>query len=117
MTTPAPYPEKALSSEHRTREPSFMSNPTSETPTQPVATDGQTHLNGAVTSTPPAAARPAGAETATSRAENMVDNLAVQVAVATSYVGKGFLRVVARLREEMSDIWADAQNLRRGDKP
>jgi hypothetical protein len=40
----------------------------------------------------------------------------VQIAVAISYVGKGLLRLAARCRVEMSDIWADAQNIRRGDK-
>jgi hypothetical protein len=63
------------------------------------------------------AEKPADKPTATSKAEEMVDNAAVQLAVAASYVGKGLLRLTARFREEMSDIWAEAQNIRRGDKP
>jgi hypothetical protein len=46
----------------------------------------------------------------------MVDNLALKIAVATSAIGRGVLRLVARTREELSDIWAEAQSVRRGEK-
>jgi hypothetical protein len=45
-------------------------------------------------SQPPAAGKAA----ATTKAEEMVNSVAVQLAVATSYVGKGLLRIVARCR-------------------
>jgi hypothetical protein len=51
------------------------------------------------------------------RADEMVDAVAKKVAVATTQVGKGLLRFLARVREEVSDIWAEAQNIRRGDRP
>ena len=53
---------------------------------------------------------------ATTKAEEMVNSVAVQLAVATSYVRKGLFRLAVRCREELSDIWAEAQDLRRGDK-
>jgi hypothetical protein len=67
---------------------------------------------------PSAAAEPArSTETsATTRAGTKIDQAALQVALATSYVGKGFLRFAARIREELSDLWAEAQSIRRGDK-
>jgi hypothetical protein len=52
----------------------------------------------------------------THRAEEMVDRFAVQVGVVTSHVGKGLVRFLARVCEEMTDIWAEAQSRRRGDK-
>jgi hypothetical protein len=81
--------------------------------------------------TPPANGQPAasagqaapaatsGEQTAAStvqRAEAMADRLAVQVAVATSVIGRGLIRFWARLREESADMWAEAQSIRRGNK-
>jgi hypothetical protein len=93
-----------------------MSDHVHEPASQPVVGEGQPQSNGAA-STPALPAPAAESKAATSRAENLVDNLAVQVAVATSYVGKGFLRLTALFREQMSDLWAEAQSIRRGDKP
>jgi hypothetical protein len=53
---------------------------------------------------------------ATSEADRIVDKLAVNIAVTTSSIGRGLLRFVARSKEELSDIWAEAQSLRHGDK-
>jgi hypothetical protein len=49
------------------------------------------------------------------RAEEMADQFATQVACVTAALGRGFLRLTARLREEAEDIWAEAQDIRRGD--
>jgi hypothetical protein len=88
---------------------------------------GQTNRNG-VTETsaqPVAAAAPTSNSvpaasgdqaSATSKADQMVDNLALKIAVTTSAIGRGLLRLVARTREELSDIWAEAQGVRRGEK-
>ena len=57
------------------------------------------------------------AESEVTRAEEMVDRLAVQVAVFTSILGKKLLWLGAHLREEAEDLWAEAQNIRRGEKP
>jgi hypothetical protein len=48
------------------------------------------------------------------RAEEMVDRLAQKVAHYTSAFGRALLRLGARAREEAEDIWAEAQNIRRG---
>jgi hypothetical protein len=53
---------------------------------------------------------------AVDRADAMVDAFAQKVGDATRVAGKGVLRFLARFREECSDIWAEAQNVRRGDK-
>ncbi len=53
---------------------------------------------------------------AVERADQMVDEFAKKVATVTGVVAKGLLRFVARVREEASDIWAEAQNIRQGDK-
>jgi hypothetical protein len=91
-----------------------MSDHVHEPASQPAAGEGESQRNGAAQD--PALPAPPANKEATSRAENMVDNLAVQVAVATSYVGKGVLRLSALFREQVSDIWAEAQSIRRGDK-
>jgi hypothetical protein len=51
------------------------------------------------------------------RAEQMVDQLAEKVAHCTAALGKKLLWFSARLREEAEDIWAEAQSIRRGEKP
>jgi len=51
------------------------------------------------------------------RAEEMVDHLAQKVAHYTSAFGRALLRLGARAREEAEDIWAEAQNIRRGGQP
>jgi hypothetical protein len=90
-----------------------------EEASQPAVGDGEAVRNGVAPSAaepPPPAPAQAQDKPATSRAEEAVDGLAVQVAVATSYVGKGLLRLAAICREHLSDIWAEAQDIRRGDK-
>jgi hypothetical protein len=61
---------------------------------------------------------PAGAEERTSvdRAEEYVDRFAMQVATFTAFLGRKILHVASRVREEAEDLWAEAQNIRRGDK-
>jgi hypothetical protein len=104
-----------------------MSTTPSEAPADTLPAQGQPLRNGATgpateapaQETPSSDSQPApgtGKSAATTKAEEMVESAAVQIAVATSYIGKGFLRLVARCREELSDIWAEAQDLRRGDK-
>lgn len=56
-------------------------------------------------------ARPTGAErSAEERAEEIVERVSAQVVQFTR-------RLVARTREELEDIVAEAQSLRRGDRP
>jgi hypothetical protein len=43
----------------------------------------------------------------------MADRLAARVATLTATVGRGLVRLAARLREEAQDIWAEAQSIRR----
>ena len=54
---------------------------------------------------------------ATQRAEQMVDEMAVRVGRWTSMAGHALVRWGARVREEAEDVWAEAQSLRRRDKP
>jgi hypothetical protein len=49
-------------------------------------------------------------------AEEWVDQIGARVGEATAYLGHQLLRLGARLREEAEDIWAEAQNLRRGQR-
>jgi hypothetical protein len=51
------------------------------------------------------------------RAEELVDRMGEQVGHCATALGRGFLRLVARAREEAEDIWAEAQHIRRGGKP
>jgi hypothetical protein len=53
----------------------------------------------------------------THRAEEMVDRVAGKVAHFTAAFGRQLLRLGARVREEAEDMWAEAQSIRRGDKP
>jgi hypothetical protein len=46
------------------------------------------------------------------RAEKMADGVAVRVAMWTSSLGRGLIRLGAHAREAMEDIWAEAQNIR-----
>ncbi len=50
------------------------------------------------------------------RAEELVDQFAERVGYYTGVLGHQLLRLVARAREEAEDIWAEAQNLRRGQQ-
>jgi hypothetical protein len=50
------------------------------------------------------------------RAEILADQLGRKVATAAAVVGRGLFRFAARLREEAEDVWAEAQNIRRGNK-
>ena len=50
------------------------------------------------------------------RAEEVVDRLALQMATFTSFLGRKIIHIAARVREEAEDLWAEAQNIRRGDK-
>jgi hypothetical protein len=71
--------------------------------------------NGAVA---PAATPTAGptANSAVQRAEVLADRLGARVASFTTTIGRSLFRFGARVREEAEDIWAEAQNIRRGDK-
>jgi hypothetical protein len=91
-----------------------MSNPPESSPPDLVGVEGQTDRNGVTGATP---AAPGEGRSARTEAEQMVDAAATKIAVATSAVGKGLLRLLARAREELSDIWAEAQSVRRGEKP
>jgi hypothetical protein len=51
------------------------------------------------------------------RAEEWVDRIGARVGEATAFLGHQLLRLGARVREEAEDIWAEAQNLRRGQRP
>jgi hypothetical protein len=67
--------------------------------------------------TPEQPAEPKAADgSAVDRADEMVDEVARRVAAVTRQIGKGFLRFLARAREECSDVWAEAQDIRRGEK-
>ncbi len=50
------------------------------------------------------------------RAEEMIDNMGEQVGQFAAKLGHQLLRFTARAREELEDIWAEAQSLRRGDR-
>jgi hypothetical protein len=65
---------------------------------------------------PPAGAQPDagnGREAPVQRAEEMVDHLASRLGHYASAVGRQVLRLAARAREEVQDIWAEAQSIRR----
>jgi hypothetical protein len=51
------------------------------------------------------------------RAEEWVDRIGARVGEATALLGHQLLRLGARVREQAEDIWAEAQNLRRGQRP
>jgi hypothetical protein len=51
------------------------------------------------------------------RAEEMVDHAAQRIGYFAGWLGHGMLRLAARAREEAEDIWAEAQSLRRGERP
>jgi hypothetical protein len=51
------------------------------------------------------------------RAEELVDRIGMRVGEVTSFLGHQLLKLGARVREEAEDIWAEAQNLRRGSRP
>jgi hypothetical protein len=78
--------------------------------------------NGPVDAPAPATngtAAPAGSPAVNARvqqAEVLADRLAERVAHVTASLGRGLFRLAARAREEAEDIWAEAQNIRRGDK-
>jgi hypothetical protein len=85
-----------------------------------VNSNGITHTDPAVNGEPVAAAPPAAPAPApgnrVEQAEMMADHLARQVSAATAVVGRGFVRFLARIREEAEDVWAEAQNIRKKDK-
>ncbi len=51
------------------------------------------------------------------RAEEMVDRIAEKVGQYTSIFGRQLLRLGARAREELEDMWAEAQEIRRRAQP
>jgi hypothetical protein len=51
------------------------------------------------------------------RAEEMVDRVTERVGHYAGIIGHEILRFAARAREEAEDIWAEAQSLRRGERP
>jgi hypothetical protein len=50
------------------------------------------------------------------RAAKMADRVGVQVGVLASVVGQKLIRFAAWSREYVEDMWAEAQNIRRGEK-
>jgi hypothetical protein len=50
------------------------------------------------------------------RAEEVVDHLGERIGHYATVLGHGFLWLAARAREEAEDIWAEAQNIRRGGR-
>jgi hypothetical protein len=50
------------------------------------------------------------------RAEEIVDQLGARIGHYATVLGHGLLRLAARAREEAEDIWAEAQNVRRGGR-
>jgi hypothetical protein len=69
---------------------------------------------------PTAAGQPApsdaASETRLDRAEKLADQVGERAAKIVGAVAFGFLRFLARAREEAEDVWAEAQHIRRGDK-
>ena len=51
------------------------------------------------------------------RAEEMVDRMGEQIGHYATVLGREFLKWAARAREEAEDIWAEAQQIRRGGPP
>lgn len=56
------------------------------------------------------------AREAEQRAEELVDHAAQRVAEFTALLKQKLSIAVARAREEVEDIWAEAQSIRRGEK-
>jgi hypothetical protein len=56
-------------------------------------------------------------EEATRRAEEMIDRMGERIGHYAAQLGHHLLRFTARAREEVEDIWAEAQNIRRGGRP
>jgi hypothetical protein len=50
------------------------------------------------------------------RAEELVDQIGERIGHYATVFGHGLLRFAARAREEAEDIWAEAQNIRRGQQ-
>jgi hypothetical protein len=51
------------------------------------------------------------------RAEEMADRLGERLSHYASVIGFKIMQWAARAREEVEDIWAEAQSIRRGGKP
>lgn len=51
------------------------------------------------------------------RAEELVDRMGEQIGHCASFLGREFLKLAARAREEAEDIWAEAQHIRHGGQP
>ena len=66
---------------------------------------------------PQANGTPPAPPTRVERAEHVVDGVAAWVGNFTSVWGRRALRLGSRIREEAEDFWAEAQSIRRGDKP
>jgi hypothetical protein len=50
------------------------------------------------------------------RAEELVDQWGERVGHFASQIGQTFQRWAARAREEVEDMWAEAQSIRRGER-
>jgi hypothetical protein len=61
-------------------------------------------------------AQPGQADPTMARAEQMVDRFAAGTAEFTSKWGRRLWRVASRVREEVSDMWSEAQSIRRGQQ-
>jgi hypothetical protein len=51
------------------------------------------------------------------RAEEIADNLAHQVGVASATLTKKLVAATSRAREALQDFWAEVQAVRRGERP
>jgi hypothetical protein len=95
--------------------------PTSGAPAEQNGTVGA-EANGTAHAAGPSAASPQAEPTAAQprdrmeRAEEIVDRVSSWVGNMTSLWGKRLIRAGSRIREEAEDFWAEAQNIRRGDK-
>jgi hypothetical protein len=79
-------------------------------------TNGTAHTAHAVPPGPQPDAASAEPRNRMERAEEIVDRVSSWVGNMTSVWGKRLIRAGSRIREEAEDFWAEAQNIRRGDK-
>ena len=75
--------------------------------------------NGAAGTSEEVRVSPAGSNKAPAmeRAEALADRLGEQISHYASVFGFKILQFAARAKEEAEDIWAEAQNIRRGNPP
>jgi hypothetical protein len=80
----------------------------------PEAADRQAHPNGVAGSAGPENGRAQeGREQALRQAEEMADRLLERAEHYASWLGRHVMRLAARVREEATDIWAEAEHVSR----